>query len=189
MSYRDLGFWRSLGRFPLSQMGAWDIIWAALLAGFGTFFYVRIEPAPDRHVDLVGNYLVVTGPLFGVVLAGFAIVAAMLGDRYVRLLQESGRSTLDIFGHFVVVAGLLMAVIVSVVAYRASAQWLAGVNGNLEKGVFLAVSFLFLYSLFASFELIKLIFGVAVTSTGLKLIRGDEDPSEGEEIEHRPGGG
>jgi heme A synthase len=53
-----------------------------------------------------------------VIIAGFAIVAALLGDRYTRLLQRSNTSTIGVLQHFLLIAGLMVASIIATLAFK-----------------------------------------------------------------------
>jgi hypothetical protein len=158
-------------------LGAWDFWVALLLALVATVTYVRLERSPVVHVGVAGDFLSIGAALFGVVLAGLAIVAALLGDRYAKFLRSAGTSSLDVLSQFVVVAGLLAASIVMTVIFRASADLIAERSPALEQITFGIVFFLFLWSLFASLQLVKLIFGLAVTNVELSLLSGDESPT------------
>jgi len=155
-------------------LGAWDFWSAALLAVLGSIFYVRSQASVPAHVGVAGDFLSIAAALFGVVLAGLAIVAALLGDRYARFLRRAGSTSLDVLSQFVVVAGLLVASIVLTIAYRASAEPVSKASPIAEQFSFGATFFLFLWSLFASLQLVKLIFGLAVTNVELSLLSGDE---------------
>lgn len=173
---RDFGFWRSFGSVPVSQMFfAWDFMSAALLAGAGTTLYIRNVTTPAEHIDVVDGFISVNGDLFGVVLAGFAIVAALLGDKYSRLLEATQTSATRMLRHFVIVGGVLMCSIVISVAFRAYAGTLYDWNPVAEQlGLGITV-FFFLWPLFAALELMKLVFGVAATNTALHGLKGGRD--------------
>jgi hypothetical protein len=174
-SYKDLGFWRSLSRMRIGELlGAWDFWFAFLLALVGSVAYVRLQRSALAHVEVAGDFLSIGAALFGVVLAGLAIVAALLGDRYAKFLRSAGSSSLDVLSQFVVVAGLLAASIVITVVFRASADLVGKTFPAVEQVAFGIVFFLFLWSLFASLQLVKLIFGLAVTNVELSLLSGDE---------------
>jgi hypothetical protein len=172
---RDLGFWRSLSRMRISELlGSWDFWSALLLALLGTIIYVRSQKSVRAHVDVAADFLSIGAALFGVVLAGLAIVAALLGDRYARFLQKAGSASLDVLSQFVVVAGLLIASIVITIMYRASAEVASKNFPVMEQIVLGAAFFLFLWSLFASLQMVKLIFSLAVTNVELSLQSSDE---------------
>jgi hypothetical protein len=178
-SYRDLGFWRSLSRMRIGELlGAWDFWSALLIAVLGSISYVRSQVSVQAHIGVAGDFLSIGAALFGVVLAGLAIVAALLGDRYARFLRSAGSTSLDVLSQFVVVAGLLVASIVATIMYRAAAEPVARTLPVVEQIAFGVAFFLFLWSLFASLQLVKLIFGLAVTNVELSLLSSDE-PSPG----------
>jgi steroid 5-alpha reductase family enzyme len=155
-------------------LGAWDFLWAALIAVVGSIFYVRSQESVPAHVSIAGDFLSIAAALFGVVLAGLAIVAALLGDRYARFLRKAGSTSLDVLSQFVVVAGLLVASIVATIMYRAAAEPVSRTFPVVEQIAFGVACFLFLWSLFASLQLVKLIFGLAVSNVELSLLSSDE---------------
>jgi hypothetical protein len=174
-SYKDLGFWRSLSRMRIGELlGAWDFWSALLIAVLGSVFYVRSQASVLAHVSIAGDFLSIGAALFGVVLAGLAIVAALLGDRYAKFLRSAGSTSLDVLSQFVVVAGLLVASIVATVMYRAAAEPISRTFPVVEQIAFGLACFLFLWSLFASLQLVKLIFGLAVSNVELSLLSSDE---------------
>ena len=168
LSYKELGFWRSLSRMSAGSLfGAWDFWSAALLSAVTSFIYVKFEPAASIHAEVAGDFLQISGALLGVVIAGFAIVASLLGERYSRLLRQIGKTSLHVLGHFMVVTGLLVVSIVSTIVYRAGSEVLFQVKPGVEQTALGVVFFIFLWSLFASLQLAKLILGLAVTNIEL----------------------
>jgi hypothetical protein len=162
----------SFGRIARSYgfrriLWAWDFLWAAGLAALGTFLYFRSTGNPADHSSVVGDYLVMAAALFGVVIAAFAIGAALLGERYSKMLQEAEASPFNLLRHFVLEGAILVAAIVVAVTFRGFAVSLHQDGGFYEEIAFGLATFLFLWGLFFALELMKLILGVAVTSTTL----------------------
>lgn len=179
MDSKDFGFWRSFGSVPVSQMFfAWDFILALMIAGIGTTFYVQSVGEPGPHVEVIKNLISVEGNIFGVVLAGFAIVAALLGDRYSRLLEATQTSATKMLRHFLIVGGILVCSIVLSVAFVAYAGPLHRWEPAAEQVGFGVTTFIFLWALFGCLELMKLILGVAATSTALHGLAGGRDESQ-----------
>lgn len=167
----DFGFWRSLSSFSVGQvLASWDFITAVVIAVPGTIVYVRHQANVDEHTALVGHYLSLSGALFGVVLAGFAVVAALLGDKYARLLDASNASALQMLRHFLVVAGLLVASITLSILFLAGAEPLEGWRPGAEQAALGVTTFVCFWALFGALELMKLVLGVATTSTVLRRI-------------------
>lgn len=172
---RDLGFWRSLGSLQLGQaFGSWDFIGAAALSSAGGWWYVDHITDPAKQVAFIGNLLVVSGALFGVVLAGFAITAALISERYSRLVDASGGSRLRMLRHFLIVAGLLVASIVLTLGFMASASTIAGASHVAEQILLGITLFVFLWGLFSTLELVKLVLGIAITNTELHQLPSSE---------------
>lgn len=180
LSTSEFGFWRSLGSLRVGQVVmAWDFLMALAISVGATVLMVHHVPDVASHVALAGDLLVVNSALFGVVLAGFAIVAALLGDKYARLLNASGGSALQMLRHFLVVAGVLIASIVMMISFKASADALAQWKSVAEQWALGLTLFLSLWGLFSTLELMKLILGVAVTNTSFRSIDGEGQSGEG----------
>lgn len=169
----DFGFWRSFGSLRLGQVvGSWDFLASLLLAVSGAVLIAHHSPAVATHYALVGDILTIDAGVFAVVLAGFAIVAALLGDKYARMLEASGASSLQMLRHFLIVAGLLVTSVVLSLAFRVLGPSLLRWEPAGEQVALGIVLFSFLWSLFSTLELMKLILGVAVTNTALRGIEG-----------------
>ncbi|MGD9704447.1 MAG: hypothetical protein AB7Q42_12910 [Acidimicrobiia bacterium] len=174
LSSKEFGFWRSLGSLRIAQvLLAWDFLTALLMSSAGTVLLVRHVPSVEAHTELAGDLLVVNSALFGVVLAGFAIVAALLGDKYARLLSASGGSAIQMLRHFLIVAGVLVTSIVAAIAFRAAGEAIAAWKAIGEQWALGFTIFVFLWGLFSTLELMKLILGVAVTNTAFRAINGE----------------
>jgi hypothetical protein len=170
VSSRDFGFWRSFGRLRMAQvLGSWDFLVALALSVGATVLMAHHVRSIETHLSVTSDLLMVAAGLIGVVLAGFAIVAALLGDRYSRVLSASGSSTLNILQHFLIVAGLLTWSIIAAIGFRAFGLALQRWEPVAEQAAFGLVLFSFLWTLFSTLELVKLILGVSVTSTEASL--------------------
>lgn len=179
MDARDFGFWRSFGSVPISQMFfSWDFLVALVIAAAGTVAYVHSVTDPRQHVEVVQNFVSVEGNVFGVVLAGFAIVAALLGDKYSRLLEASKTSAIRMLRHFLIVGGILVCSIVLSVGFQAYAEPLHHWEPVAEQVGFGITTFVFLWALFGCLELMKLILGVAATSTSLHSLTTGRDEGQ-----------
>lgn len=172
LATKDWGFWKSIGSLSIRQVAAWDFV-LALAAGVAVPLLAASHlPEPANHVDIAGDLLLVSAALFGLVLAGFAIVAALLGDRYSRLLEASGASALDLLRHFIIVGGILVCAIVAAVAFRAFAAAVHSWEPDIELAALGVTVFLSAWGLFGVLELMKLILGVAITNTAMRSIEG-----------------
>jgi hypothetical protein len=173
---RDFGFWRSFGGLKISQvLFSWDFLVAAGIAGAGTFFYVQNVTDPKLHNEIVQNFVSVNGDLFGVVLAGFAIVAALLGDKYSRLLEAAQSSATHMLRHFLIVGGILVSSIVISIIFRANAEPLYSWEPVAEQIGLGIATFFFLWGLFGALELMKLVLGVAATNSALHSLSGGRE--------------
>lgn len=171
------GLFRALGSLSLSQVfKSSDFILAGLLSIAGAVLIKFHVPDVTKHLGLVDDALVVSSQVFGVVLAGFAIVAALLGDRYSRLLAKSGATTYDMLRHFLVVAGLFLTSIVMELAYGIGAEPLHRESADLELAALGVTVFFCLWALLSTLGLMKLILGVAVTSVAATQLTDDGHP-------------
>lgn len=177
LDIKSLGFWRSTWRLgPVRVVRSWDFLWAAALAT-GSSLAMVYNVEVGAQVDLAGDLVAVVAALLGVIIAGFAIVAALLGDRYTRLLQRSNTSTIGVLQHFLLIAGLMVASIIATLTFKTTAEVLIKNHHLLAEQILLGVMvFLFLWSLFYTIELIKLVLGVAVTSVEYQQRLDGDDP-------------
>ena len=173
--YRVVQVFESFGWRNIIQ--TWDFCLALAAAGIGTTLYVAAVPSAATHVVMAADFLSAAGALFGVVLAGFAIAAALLGDRYAAMLRESETSAYRLLRHFVYEGAVLVTSILATVTYRAFAVWLRQREPIAEQIALGIAVFLFVYGLFVAIELMKLVFGVADTSAAL-LAQSDESDQD-----------
>lgn len=172
---RDFGFWAAIGDMRTKAVVfSWDFLMALVLSVSSAVLLAHHSPAPASHERLATNLLQVGGALFGVILAGFAIVAALLGDKYSRLLQSSGSSSLKMLRHFVIVAGVLVWSVICALGLSMAATPLHAWEPVAEQLALAVTLFLFLWGLFSTLELMKLVLGVAVTSDRLRSV--EQDP-------------
>jgi len=78
-------------------------------------------------------------------------------------------------GHFLIVAGLLVVSIVLTLAFMACAGSLHSESKVGEQAFFGVTVFLFLWALFSTLELVKLVLGIAVTNTELHQLPGADE--------------
>jgi hypothetical protein len=174
---KQFRFWRALRSIGLKRVVvAADFFLASLFGGLGTFLYLRGQASVDAHTALAGDFLTIGATLFGIAIAGFAIIATLLGERYGRLLERSNVSAYDLLRHFLVEAGILVGSIAATVAFRAFASALFSVDPTWEQTALGVTAFMFFWGLFGALELMKLVLGVAVTSSSL-FNQSDEPPS------------
>ena len=179
----SLRYWSLVRQLGLARIVfSWDFLAAAVLstaATIGMVAYVGVS----TQVALAGDALAVVAALLGVIIAGFAIVAALLSDKYSELLFKSQTSPIGILQHFLLIAGLMVASIVTSLAFRTTANTLIHHKHPLPEHVLLGVSvFLLLWSLFYVIELIKLVLGVAITNIEYQFEQGrsSKDGQSGE---------
>jgi hypothetical protein len=168
------GSFRKLGIRNL--LWSWDFLLASVVAGVGSYFYTDHLRHVGDHIGVAGDYLAISGALFGVVIAGFAIVAALVDEKYANVLSRARVAPYDVMVHFLIEGVLLVAALVSAIAYRAVATPIHGTNATAEAVLFGVTTWLFLWSLFGALQLMRLVLSVAVTSIG--VVPGDSSAEE-----------
>ena len=158
------GFFSTLRGLTVSQtIMAWDFGLSmgisVLVAGF-----LRPHWSGTTESQLVEYLVVVSAALFGVLLAGLAIVAAITAGRLADAIADRPAIGENLLKHFLFVGGLLVAAIVSSVAYQA-VQIEVLVKAEWPIAIVLGVAvWLTFWALFASFEILKLVYAVAMMS-------------------------
>src|SRR6266516_2089562 len=101
---RQFGFWRSLGRMQLSDLMTPEIVFGVLI-GVGLAISLGSVDKPTGRQGVVGDYLVITGALLGIVFAGFALVIALMPDDYLPWQEDVESSVIGFLSPFMVSAG------------------------------------------------------------------------------------
>jgi hypothetical protein len=131
---------------------------------------------------VAGDFLVIAGALLGVVIAGFAIVAALVDERYSGIMRRARVHPYDVLRHFLVEGGLLVASVSSSVIYRAIAATVHRGNHIVEYSLFGATAFLFFWGLFGVLQLMRLVLSIAVTSMVSVRDGGDAEPESDRQV-------
>lgn len=137
---RQYGFWRSLGGLHLRDLLAPEIFVGVIVGVMGTLWLVHHETVTERS-GIAADYLLIAGPLLGIVFAGFALVIALLADDYLRQLEETESGVVGFLRPFMISIGLQVGAFLAAIAYRAVA---AHVSPKLEHWLFGIVTVLFL---------------------------------------------
>ncbi len=138
----EFGFWRSLRRLRGEDILSIELL-VALVLGVGGGLAVLAETSLQHRLSVAGDFLIVIGPLLGVVVAAFALVVSLLSDTYIRALNENPDGVSAFLRPFLVAIGIQVAALLLAVGYRASASQL---SASLESTVFVVLSFLFTYA-------------------------------------------
>ena len=144
---RLVGFWPSLLATPIGQLLIPEGLFALALGGFGGMALLNIMSIGDR-IGLVGDFLVILGPLLGIVFAALALVASLMSDRYLAWLRsaadDTSQNVLSFFTPFMVSLGIQVGALLSALFYRATAE---NVSSAWESAAFVAVMILGVLSL------------------------------------------
>lgn len=118
--------------------------WACgLLAAGGTLFLYLHHCLPDDGVKALGvAYISLGAALFGIVLAGLAVVAAFFDRDYVKQLRDAGTLQQSLFGFWwvaaVAVLSLLASVALTVAVYVKGSEPVVAATLALATGLFVA---------------------------------------------------
>ena len=118
------------------------------------------------RVAVVGDVLVLLGPLLGIVFAGFTLVVSLLSDDYLRWLNTSPDGPRGFLAPFVIAVGVQVFTLLLAIVYRAIATDL---SSSYEKTLFVLIGFL---TTFAALEVVAL--ARNVFAHGLTRARGIE---------------
>ena len=164
-------FWRAVLSLDRKQIyRPWDFLVAFLMGTVGTYFYTAHVTDISNHLSVAGDYLAIIGALLGVVIAGFAIAAALLDEKFARAMRDHSISSYDVLRHFLIEGGILIGSLAASIVYRSIAVAVGGTNKTAEECLFGAATFLCFWGLFGALELMKLVLSVAVTGVSLHSV-------------------
>jgi small-conductance mechanosensitive channel len=138
----EFGFWRSLRRLRGEDILSVELL-VGLVLGVGGGLAVLAQTSLPGRLSTAGDFLIVIGPLLGVVVAAFALVVSLFSDTYIRALNENPDGVSAFLRPFLVAIGIQVAALLLAVAYRASASHL---STSVEGTAFVVLSFLFTYA-------------------------------------------
>lgn len=144
-------FWTCVWVYRSQIFTAWDV-WAALVLA-GGLAYLTPEVKPEGViVTLARVQLGVATALFGVVLAGLAVIVAFLHEDYLAVLSSAGEGLEEDFFPFWFTAALaVLSIVLDLIVIIASQTVLVYVPAGLVTFV---VSWVFLWTLFAALNLV-----------------------------------
>jgi hypothetical protein len=141
---RKFGFWYTIRQMSVGDLvGVEGLCAAGAATGLAYLAFRNSNTDVTSRVGIVGDFLSITSALIGVVFAGFALVIALMSDRYLLLLERNPEGTRAFLAPFMVSIGVQISTVLGAVAYRASA---ARSSRLLEHGWFIALVFLFIYA-------------------------------------------
>jgi hypothetical protein len=153
----------------------WDFLGALVIVCGGIYPYTHYIKPIGAHVAVVGDYVSISGALFGVIIAGFAIVAALVDEKYGRIMRRANVTPYNVLRHFLVEGTILVATLLFSVGYRATATRIHSGSAVAEECLFGIATFLFIWALFGALQLMRLVLTVAVSSMTLV---GDSEPEK-----------
>ena len=154
---------------------SWDFALASFIAVFGTFYYNKYVPDPHGAVAIAGDFLAISGALFGVIIAGFAIATSLVDERYARSMERANSHPYNVLRHFLVEGVLLVASLVAAVVFRAIALPVHHASATAEHWLLGIAAFLFFWALFGALQVMRLVLGIAVSRASAFTGDGDGD--------------
>jgi len=130
----EVGFWTAVGRLRLADVFSIENLFSVLL-GAGVGIYLALVGTSGQRVSLAASYLSVVAALVAIVFAGLALVASLLSDAYLRLLQTNEDGVLGFFRPFLLVVGLQVSTVVGTTVYIATARSLSRVPEEVFFGL------------------------------------------------------
>lgn len=132
-------------------IGTWSLVVAALLAGAAALFFRQRNVSTDVVVSVAGSFIALSAALFGIVLAGLAVVAAFFDPTYLRQLHATDTLRRSLFAFWWVAALTVCALVAAVVV-----QFTAGsIHARCVVGTeFTIATFLFLLAIFEALSLV-----------------------------------
>lgn len=113
--YESTRFWNAARAYGLDQLiFTWGFAVALAFAGGVLFLFLHGDLPLGGVKALAVAYVSLGAALFGIVLAGFAVVAAFFDHDYVSKLREAGTLGDSLFGFWWVAAITVVAVLASV---------------------------------------------------------------------------
>lgn len=151
MSSELRGFWQCLWTYRSRVFASWDFITAVVLATISATL-----PSPSRAIEVVPNLaaaqLGVASALFGIVLAGLAVIVAFLNESYVKLLASAGEGLEEDFFPFWFTAVLAVcSITLSTAALLLGQQTVQYIPAR--TAVF-TLNWLFLWTVFSALNLV-----------------------------------
>jgi len=145
------GFWGTVAGNARELLG-WDLLWALLVASAGALW---VSPRTLAHVlpALLSAEFGVIGALLGIVIAGLAVIVGFLSGDYAEVLMRSDGGPAGDFWLFWYVAAVAAA---SIVASGAGLV-LAFQEPGWRREIFTATTFLAVYALLASVNLVAFV--------------------------------
>jgi hypothetical protein len=139
---REAGFWTAVGRLRLSDVVSVETISSALLGSGLAWTLWQYEDLGQR-VDVATSYVAVSAALVAIVFAGLALVASLLSETYLRLLDSGETGVLGFFRPFMIAVGVQITTVIGALLYSALAEL---IPATVEPWAFGVLSVLFFAS-------------------------------------------
>lgn len=141
--YESTRFWRAAKRYGWwNLVGTWGTLLALLAGGSALWLYLAGNLRDDGLKALGVAYISLGAALFGIVLAGLAVVAAFFDRDYVNQLREAERLDKALFGFWWVAAlavvSLLTSVVLAVVVYATASRGVTAVALTVATVLFVS---------------------------------------------------
>lgn len=187
---QEFGFWRSLRKLRGEDILSVELL-VALVLGVAGGLVLLDQTSLEGRLEVTSDFLIVIGPLLGVVVAAFALVVSLLSDTYMRALNEHPDGVSAFLRPFLVAIGIQVATLLLVVAYRAGSSH---ISSPAEGASFVILSFMFVYAVADVVALARGLFAHGVTRAEELRVRDLEEearvlrhPGRSEGKEESPG--
>lgn len=151
MSAQLRGFWQCVWVYKREILTGWDFWVGLILAGILAFLVP--DSQPGRIIATLARVqLGVATALFGVVLAGLAVIVAFLHEDYLELLLTAGEGLeADFFPFWFTASLAVISIVLDLLVIVVDEATLSHIPAEL---VVFAVSWMFLWTLFAALNLV-----------------------------------
>ena len=162
-SLHDLRYATALRMFTFREVVcSWDF-GAAMVVGLGgSLLLTRVTPDGPAHVTIASDAVVVLAALLGFLIAGFAILAALVGGTFAAVARRSGAGIAKPMAHFLFLAALVSLSLIVAIVFQSVETNLLGWNHSLERGAFGFVAVLALWSVLNTLQVLRLIYSIAI---------------------------
>lgn len=174
MDHRDFGVLHAIRQLNKSDIFSF-VTFGALLVGLGAGTALLSASKAAGRARIAGDFLVVLGPLLGVVVAAFALVVGMGSDDYLRFLVKQPTGVFGFLRPFLVGISVQVLTLLWAVGYRASAVHLPS---KLEIAGWLVLACLFVFSLLDVIGLAKNVLAHAATRADELRVREMEEAAK-----------
>ena len=159
--YEDTKFIARLKNYGIGRLfGASDFILSLLFTIILFLLFIFRQLKPQLIPDLASSYLTIALTLFGIIIAGLAIVVTSVEKDFLRIMRKA-RSFENIVFKFYFIAFVILLSVIVTISLKVILNLYCDAS-DLIVVVFLVNSFLFIYAMISSFLLVGTIMRYAI---------------------------